>query len=530
MNDEFDALVHEAFYSFMDFRPDIATAFGLHQYDKKMPSGLRESQLAFIKSMSDYLGKFQSIPEEGLTPDRQIDRNLMISVLKYQLLNEEEIRQWEKDPDLVEVIGFSLHILFSREFAPFEERLQSITVRLEKCPQFIEEFKSRIRAPVALWREIAKESCNALPMFFETISNAAQKQGLDTTELDESSAKTVDTLSEYAEWLDTLTCETEFAIGRELFEKLLEVRGLGLTADEILKIGENYLKKEKARLKNLASKIDPSLSVEEVRDRIRSDHPPTFQETIKAYEKAITKMRALVSEKGFATLPEGERLIVEETPVFIRHLIPVAAYLSPAKFEKDQMGIYHVTPVEGDALAEHNYVSIENTSVHEAYPGHHTQLTWANKHPSLVRMLADAPEFVEGWAHYCEERIQRYGREDVKLQFAQALDSIFRAVRIIIDVNLQCKKMTFDEAVQFLEKETGMEHYAALAEIKWYSKEPGYPLSYLLGKHLLLQLQKEVEAHMGNQYSEKAFHDTLLQAGSIPFAYLRKELKLKGML
>lgn len=530
MNGEFDALVQEAFDSLMEFRPDLATYLGLHQYDKKMPSGSRESHLQFLATLSEYLEKFQSVPGEDLSPDREIDRRLMIFNMKNFLFQEGDIRLWEKDPDVAEPLGTTLVPLFAREYAPFEERLESITARLAQFPLFIEEFKTRITQPVQLWVDMAKEGSSMLPLFFQIISGTAQGEGLDTDELNEASAKTQDALSGYIEWLGSLSCEGEPLLGKDLFEKLLHVRGLGYTADEIVKIGKMYLEQEKKELKELAATIDPSLSAEEVRASILQDHPPTFADTVKEYEKAISKMRTIVEEKGFATIPENERLIVMETPSFVRHIIPVAAYSAPARFEDDQMGIYFVTPVEGDSLKEHNYPSILNTSAHEGYPGHHLQLTWANKNPSLVRLLSFAPEYVEGWAHYCEERMRDYGLEDIRIQIVQTAAIIFRAARIIIDVKLHCGEMTFDEAVSFLEKEAGREHYAAIAEVKRYTKTPGQPLSYLLGKHLLLQLQKDVKNHLKEKYSDKQFHDVLLQAGTMPFPYLREELKLKGML
>ncbi len=530
MDDEFEALVQKAFDSLMEFRPDFATVFGLHQYDTELPSGTKDAQLTFVKTLSEYLHTFQSLKAEALSPLNQINRNLMISVLQFHLFQEDEIRNWEKDPDCAEIIGFAIVPLFSREFAPFETRLQSITARLEKTPQFIKEFKSRIKTPVKLWLDMAKESCTMLPLFFQIISQAAAQKGLDTDELDDASAKTADALNQYVAWLDTVQCGGEPILGKEHFDALLRVRNLGLTADEIVAIGEQYLQKERNNLKTLASAIDPSLPVEKVRSLIRTDHPPTFADTLKDYEKAITRVRRLVKEKGFATIPEGERLIVQETPIFLRHIIPIAAYFGPAPFEDDQMGIYFVTPVEGDTLAEHNYASIVNTSVHEAYPGHHLQAVWTNKNPSLVRILSQAPEFTEGWAHYCEERIRDYGLTDTKMQIIQTVDIIFRAVRIIIDVKLHCGEMGFDEAVSFLKSETGMEHATALAEVRRYTKTPTYPLSYLLGKHLLLQLQKEVQQHMKDAYTEKTFHNVLLQAGSVPFTFLREELKLRNML
>lgn len=530
MNEEFDALVHETFYTLMEFRPDFATYFGLHEYDKKMPAATKKAQEAYITFLDEYLHKFQDIPYEGLSPDRQLDQKVMVSILKKNLFKEGTIRNWEKDPDVSETIGDSIFLLFCREFAPFEERLESIVSRLSQCPQFVEESKTKIRTPVRLWVDIAVEGCSALPALFRIISEAAQHKGLDTTELDDTAAKTADSLSAYTAWLATLPCEGEPALGKDLFEELLTVREVGLTRQEILKIGESYLKKEKDRLKELTSLLDPSVTPEEVRTRIRKAHPPTFEDTIKEYTKAIAQVRDIVRTKGIATIPEGERLTVQETPVYMRHLIPVAAYMSPGTFEKDQMGIYFVTPVEGDALAEHNYAAIINVSVHEAYPGHHLHAVCTNKNPSLVRILSDAPEFIEGWAHYCEERMRGYGLNDTEVQIAQSLDIIFRAVRIIVDVKLHCGEMTFEEAVSLLQSETGMEQYAAVAEVKWYTKKPGYPLSYLLGKHLLLKLQKEVQNHLQETYTDRQFHDTLLQGGSLPFKYVREELKLKGML
>ena len=530
MNEEFDTLVRKAFDSLMEHRPDLGTALGLHQYDTEIPSGTRDSQLHYIDMISQFLRKFQDIEDEDLTRDRKIDRNLMISILTYYHFTEHNIRMWERDPDIGEMIGFAILPLFSREFAPLEERIESITARMKKFPRFIQEYKDRISKPVPLWRDMAKEPCETLPLFFQIIAEAARSAGMDPNELSEAIARTTESLGEYVGWLDTLECEGDPVIGKDLFEELLRVRELGMTSGEILNIGYQYLHDETKHLEELTHLIDPNATVEAVRNRIRSDHPATFQEALREYEDAITTTRSTVAENQFASIPEGERLKVVETPVFLRYIIPVAAYFPPAKFEKDQLGMYFVTPVDGDALGEHNRAAILNTSVHEAYPGHHLQNVCANSHPSLVRILSEAPEFSEGWAHYCEERMRDYGFDDLKIQFVQTIDVIFRAVRIIVDVTLHTGKMTVDEAVSFIKSETGMGHQVALAEVKRYTKTPAYPLSYLLGKHLLLQLQKEVMAHMKGNYSEKTFHDILLRGGTLPFPYLREELTLRGML
>ena len=51
---------------------------------------------------------------------------------------------------------------------------------------------------------------------------------------------------------------------------------------------------------------------------------------------------------------------------------------------------------------------------------------------------------------------------------------------------------------------------------------PAYPLSYLLGKDMILRLRREVRRSLGKAYSDKFFHDTFLYAGSIPMTYMRQ--------
>ena len=82
--------------------------------------------------------------------------------------------------------------------------------------------------------------------------------------------------------------------------------------------------------------------------------------------------------------------------------------------------------------------------------------------------------------------------------------------------------MGFDEAVDFLVRESGMERPGAVAEVKRYTYNPAYQLSYLIGKHLILELRKDVKKGLAKKYSEKLFHDTILYAGSLPMKYVRE--------
>lgn len=104
----------------------------------------------------------------------------------------------------------------------------------------------------------------------------------------------------------------------------------------------------------------------------------------------------------------------------------------------------------------------------------------------------------------------------------QSKDVVWRAARIIVDVKLSTGKMSYDEAVDYMVKTVGMERRDAEKEVKRYTQNPAYQLSYLLGKKMIKELKEEVKEKMGDDFKEKFFHDTILYAGSVPMKYLRK--------
>jgi uncharacterized protein (DUF885 family) len=65
-------------------------------------------------------------------------------------------------------------------------------------------------------------------------------------------------------------------------------------------------------------------------------------------------------------------------------------------------------------------------------------------------------------------------------------------------------------------------------EVQRYTSTPTYQLSYLLGKVLLLRLRENERQRLGDDFSLKAFHDSLLWSGSIPISFHRRLLAGEG--
>ncbi|HEY6012369.1 MAG TPA: DUF885 domain-containing protein, partial [Candidatus Limnocylindrales bacterium] len=386
---------------------------------------------------------------------------------------------------------------------------------------------------VRRWQQLELESAAEMPAFFDEIVAAGTDVlgPVDRRRLERAAETAKIAIELYGSWLEgTLPDGTDqWAIGRDRHDAMVALRAFdGLDADAILELGWQRLREERAARVAAAREIDPDADETTVVDRVKSDQPAGFDEALVAYRDAMARSRRYLVEHDLVTVPDDERIDVIATPEYLRNVLPFAAYFEPAAFDPSPKGIYVVTPsVDGDpnAIREHNFSSISNTSIHEAYPGHHLQLDTARRHPSLTRMLTDAPEFVEGWGMYSELMMREQGFDaGPAFRLAMHTDAIWRACRIILDVRMHRGELTVDEATDFLVEQTSFERPNAHAEIQWYTYRPTYPLSYLLGRTLLLGLRADEQRRLGDRFSLKAFHDTLLRNGSLPISFHRRLL------
>jgi uncharacterized protein (DUF885 family) len=526
----FDEVIERWFRERLQIQPEWATYLGIHDHDHRLSLGGRDGideDIAFTRAATAAMDTFDP---GTLSPNRALDRELVQHEARLHLFELTERRSWEGRSDGAEAIGGALFPLFTRDFAPPAERMESIAARLEASPEYLEQTRERVERPVRLWTEIDIESGEGLPSFLDTILEAARGQDVPSAtvrRLEEAVAATNAALDIHQAWLrdDVLPRSShEWLAGTELFEEMVRLRALEASGDEILAVGEEMLAQAHEQRNAVCAEIDPSASREAIADQVTNDYPPTFADALEEYRRSMGRARAFVVEHDLATLPPNDILVVIETPTFIRHLVPFAAYFDPARFDANAQGTYIVTPPETpEMMREHNYASISNTSVHEAYPGHHHQLAAAVTNPSLVRLFSTSPEFTEGWAFYTERMMKEAGFDNTPThRYVQLTDVIWRATRIVLDVRLHRGEIGFEAAVDRLVDETGFERPAALAEVKRYTSTPTYQLSYLYGRHMIEGLRREVEAREGADFDLKRFHDTLLYGGTMPVSFARR--------
>jgi uncharacterized protein (DUF885 family) len=534
LDDRLYNLVEARFRRILAEQPVVGTYLGLHARDDELGDGGRDAVLGQLAEERVHAAAIEAIDPAGLSDEARIERELELYNIRREIFDSDVVRTWERRSTALDTIGDGLFVLFARDFASLPERLASIAGRLEAVPEYLRQSQTRAVVPqVRLWQRLEMETADDLPGFLDEILAAAEGvPESDARRLRAASDGARAAITDYRAWLDdSLEGGTDdWALGRERFDELVGLRAFdGLDADQILAIGEEQLASNKAARIEAAREIDPTVDEPTVVDRIKTDHPATFEEALDAYRDVMLRSRQYLIDHDIVTVPPHERINVVPTPEYLRNVIPFAAYFSPAKFDSNPEGIYIVTPSVGNdpnAMREHNRSSISNTSIHEAYPGHHLQLAVAAKHPSLTRIMIDAPEFTEGWGMYSEQMMREQGFDAAaNFRLNMYTDAIWRACRIILDVRMHRGELTTDEAIDFLVRHTSFERANARAEVHRYTYTPSYQLSYLLGRILLLQLRADEKRRLGDAFSLRDFHDTLLRNGSLPISFHRRLLQ-----
>jgi uncharacterized protein (DUF885 family) len=515
--------------------PIAATYIGIHTEDHRLGDASRDAILAEIAADHTHLAAVEALDDAGLSPEARFERDLEVHNLRLSLYEADEIRRWERRSTGAGDVGDAVFALFARGAAPLSERLARIADRLEAAPAFLEQGKTRaVGQQVAIWQRTEARYAADLPSLFAEVRAAADGvlDGPELSRLERAIAGANVALEAHGAWVQQTIADAsdDWPLGAERYDELVRLRAFeDLDADAILQIGQDQLQANLEARRAAGRELDPGADMPTIIERLKDQQPATFEAALEGYRDVMARSRAYLIDHDLATIPDDERIEVIATPEYLRSVMPFAAYFSPARFDADQRGIYVVTPaVDNDpnAMREHYWASISNTSIHEAYPGHHLQLAVASHHPSLTRMLTDAPEFVEGWGMYSEQMMREEGFDaGPAFRVAMYTDAVWRACRIVLDVRMHRGELTPEEATDFLVEHTGFEVPNARAEVRRYTYTPGYQLSYLLGKVLILGLREEERRRRGAAFSLKAFHDTLLRNGSLPISFHHRLLR-----
>ncbi len=521
---------------YLSWEPAYATQLGWHKYDHMLKDLSPEAHSAQAERCDQLIQQLDATSVRSLPADDALDRDLAIHLLKLRKFESGTLRLFEREALACNELGYSLFLLFCREKPSVDARMESIIARIEAAPRFLEKSMKGVTRPLRLWNEAAHEVCSELPAFIRTIEESAGKLDLSkgqSKRLHDAVREAIPAIEQHNDWVAKEiipSSSNEISISPEEYSDYFRLRGYGISAEQALEVGEKFMPLCRESMSAIARSLVPSGDVAKAVDLLKVDHPPTFEAVIEEYRDAVSKARQFVIDHEVCTVPPMEKLMVIETPQFMRPIYSSAGQFEPGRFDDDRTGLFVVTPDESNPLLlrEHSRVGIVNTSVHEGYPGHHLQGICSNQNPSYIRAVVMSPDFAEGWALYTEEMMISRGHNATALgRLAMLNDLLFRIVRLIVEVRLAKGDMTLEGGARMLERECLIEPKSARIEARGCAMSPTYFSSYFIGKLAMLQLREDAERAMGPRFSLKFFHDAVLLAGCMPMSFMRRAFEIK---
>src|SRR6266403_1073862 len=277
----FHELVDAYFDDYFKANPTQATGVGLHQYDHQLEDFSLAAHARNRRRLLEYLREFQAINPRFLSQNDRDDREIMIASIQSNLLEEDRVQNWRKNPDAYSggVTG-SIFTLIKRNFAPAAERLRSVIEREKQIPRVLSQAREVLRNSPKIYTDIAIDQLPGnIDFFHTTVPEAFQdvKDPALLAEFKRSNDGAIAALKDYLAWLqkDLLPRSNgAFAIGAENYRlKLLYDEMVDVPLPRLLKIGYAQLRKDQRAFIATARRIDPNKSPEEVLKDVEHDHP-----------------------------------------------------------------------------------------------------------------------------------------------------------------------------------------------------------------------------------------------------------------
>jgi uncharacterized protein (DUF885 family) len=526
---KFEGLLDRYFEKLLEDMPMFAVTYG----------GLRSGEGKLDQSNARFLAHRETERQKALTAletisPRDLDNEQQLDrlALRSHLLKESEDyarRRHELEPNAPDQL---LHVLLHELMRGDDEpRRAAANLRslLKQAPEFLREASTLVKTPDPVWLRVMEQAVAGGLVLADSIG-----QFLTTVEPGSETARDVGSLKRALEQYRDRAKERKlapagsFAIGAETLQRRVrDELGLDYTLGQVEALALGEAERIGKLLRQAASRFRNAGSVDQIIATLRADWKPA-KPLIELYREETAKVARGFKAAHAMTFPKGDELEIKPVPEFLRTVIPSAAYTQPGAFEKRQRGVFWVNDLSetkktaSEKLAEQQqHFGLPLTCAHEAYPGHHLQFVTANRHPRRWRRLFAHAVFYEGWTLWCEQMMADLKIDRSPWLVVQQLhDALWRCHRILVDLRLQTRRYSYDQAVRHMRQHVGFTRARAEADVNWYTGQPGVPMSYWLGRLENERLRQRLM--VGRGWSLQQFNDWLLSFGTIPQAWIEK--------
>jgi len=551
---DFEKIAKDYVEGYLSAHPESATALGDHRFDDQLTDysvESRQRQLIRAKQFRDALKEFDNVSQ--LTGPNQVDVRILRDNVDDEIFELDELKEAEWNPLVYnESLANSLYLLVARDFDTPQKRIASLRQRLQAMPLVIKQAEQNLQHCPRVHTETAIEQVQgAISLVRQDLAPLLNQAPDSAKELEPLQNQAVSALDAYKTWLqkDLLPrSDGNFRIGVDKFRKKLRFTlASDLSMEEVMRRAQADLKQTQDAMYETAVPLyrkfnpqanDASLGnrkkvIADVLAKLAQDHPD--DSTVVEYARnVVTEATEFVKQHNLVRVPD-KPIDVIVMPEFKRG-VAIAYCDSPGPLEQNGKTFFAVAPTPKDwtkqrkesFFREYNNYMVRDLTVHEAMPGHYLQLAHSNEFhaPTLVRSVFQSGPFIEGWAVYMEQVMAEagYGGPEVKMQ---QLKMRLRAIgNAILDQSIHAGKMTEQEALNLMTKETFQEEGEAVAKWKRARLTSAQLSSYFVGVTEHLDLRERAKAKAGASFDLRQYHDTVISFGSPPVKYVRELMGL----
>ena len=554
----------------LKFSPVEATQAGYHgdasapldaQLDHSDPLTIVAERALWMKGKECFAGVKSGTQEEA------VDIALLRDSIESSLFQLDVLQTYKYRPqDPVEMIGSGLFFPLTDTKGNETDRLSGVVARMEQIPKVLDEARGMIHDSDPVWIETAMEendgNLDVVKMVGERIAAGSPLRA----RYDAAAKAATTALLSYGAWLkDDLSKrphKVTWRTGAKNYERIFQFAlgpGTHETPDSVLAAAEADLAKVRGEMYTVAGPLHKEwfgdhthsdLSgdalenkvIAEVIDKINQDHvePAGLLDEVK---KRATGIREFIVKKDLMTLSERDNMRIVPTPVFLREAYSVAGFHSAPALDPTGEAEYWVTPIEvgpnfpkeraESKLREYNNWMLQYLTMHEALPGHYTQFEHANnlqpESRRVLRALLENGPYVEGWGEYAVKEMEDAGYADHDPRFVLMVQKIRLRViaNSILDIRMQSRGMTDEEAFDLMEKKGFQTHAEAQGKLKRAKLGAGQLITYYVGYHQWIGLRERLQKQVGAGFSLKKFNDAALDEGPLPIPLLEPLMDAK---
>ena len=537
----FRRLAEESIDAALEADPVAATWLGDHRFDDRLPDYSSDALTTRARMIDDKLTAIDAVDDVELDVVDLVDLEILRSRLQREAFEIEELRAAEWNPMLWNP-GTALHLLLSRNFAPWEERLASIEGRLSDIPRFLEQARTTLLSMPHIHVETAiGQLMGTRELIGSHIGLQCHEHGSATPE---SLVVAQDAIEEQLAWLEDRLSESTRSprLNQRTYAGVLwHSLDDATNASHLLRDAEAHLDLVTERMRELAAEyLDESVHAERVVRRaleaIAQASPVGDETVLMIVEESLERTTDFVRTNQLVSIPDVATQIIEMPE--IHRGVAVAYCDAPGPLESATVPTYVAvspTPTDWDAgrvesfYREYNATLLHDLTIHEAMPGHVLQLAHAARleTPTRVRRFGFSGVFVEGWAVYAEELMleRGYAPADshlsaLAIRLQQLKMQARMAINTILDIRVHSMEMTEEEALRLMTFRGFQEEGEAVGKWRRALLTAGQLPTYFVGYKAVKSISDDLRV-LHPDWSDQQTHDLMLSHGSPAPRHLR---------